>query len=662
MKKAKRILMIVLASVVALMSLAAVACVSDDSSTTAEPTLTLTEKADVYLGSTLKLEAKLTGSDETIVWSSTNTDVATVENGIVTPVAEGTTNIFAKAAGLSKYCKVTVKNGDSLTVSPETMELVTGEIAGGTGKVSMPLEITATDKGQKVENPTLSYETSNDKVATAENGIVTATGVGKATITVKYEVNGKTLEKMIEVTVTKPTKEISAVENYIELGVDGDTVDFTIADGVTIPEGAKLYDKAEEDKREIAYVFEDGKVKLNKYSAEKIDGIDKYQLFSGERTLVFDDGKVEYNLTITVYTKVIMTAQQLRGTTDSKADPIERTKGIRFYSLHDRDTSRTAYLARAFVAGYNGATGNCSGGLGVEWWNAADQAAGIPIPEGVDPANRNKGTTEAAGDSAYIYKFGGYFVLGADLDMSVNGARGNMYDWAGYNANGNNWEVAVIDLDSNNTDVFGFHGIIDGKGHTISHFKVQKNNGSAFGINVGATGIVRNIAFDDVEMGQQQCGIVAFGCKGTVENITVNNCLISKADNTNAGRFDARGTIAGKPEGGKFRNIFIYNVYYKEGLTWGQYTGGIVGYGKGTYSDIYVIGTTKLCKDATAENPRATDGIDTVKGFDTVADYNAANIDFSNWNKDLWEIKDVTMGEGETAVTLKMPVLKVIEL
>ena len=49
-------------------------------------------------------------TDKTVLWSSANTGVATVDNGIVTPVAPGTTDIIAKTAdqGLVSKCKVTV--------------------------------------------------------------------------------------------------------------------------------------------------------------------------------------------------------------------------------------------------------------------------------------------------------------------------------------------------------------------------------------------------------------------------------------------------------------------------------------------------------------------------------------------------------------------------
>ena len=148
-----------------------------------------------------------------------------------------------------------------------------------------------------------------------------------------------------------------------------------------------------------------------------------------------------------------------------------------------------------------------------------------------------------------------------------------------------------------------------------------------------------------------------------MENITVTNCAISKADNASAGRYDARGVLAGKPEGGRYHNIFVNNVYYTSAAgEWGQYTGGLVGYGKGEYSDCYVIGTTKLCKDSAAENPRATDNVDSVKGFATAADYKAEKLSFTAWDANVWETKTITVGEGESAVEIVVPVLKVQEL
>ena len=70
----------------------------------------------IFIEETAELTATISPSDATnknIKWSSTNTNVATVENGIVTAIAPGTTTIVATAEDDSTIiasCEITVKN------------------------------------------------------------------------------------------------------------------------------------------------------------------------------------------------------------------------------------------------------------------------------------------------------------------------------------------------------------------------------------------------------------------------------------------------------------------------------------------------------------------------------------------------------------------------
>ena len=63
-------------------------------------------------GGTANLTATVTPSnatDNTVWWSTSNQSVATVSNGTVTAVGEGTASIYAAAGGKTATCQVTVK-------------------------------------------------------------------------------------------------------------------------------------------------------------------------------------------------------------------------------------------------------------------------------------------------------------------------------------------------------------------------------------------------------------------------------------------------------------------------------------------------------------------------------------------------------------------------
>lgn len=86
-------------------------CGSDDSGVVSPTAITLSSTTiSVTEGAADTLTATLTPTDATgtITWASQNTAVATVNGGIVTGVAEGTTTIVATCGSLTATCAVTV--------------------------------------------------------------------------------------------------------------------------------------------------------------------------------------------------------------------------------------------------------------------------------------------------------------------------------------------------------------------------------------------------------------------------------------------------------------------------------------------------------------------------------------------------------------------------
>lgn len=130
-------------------------------------------------------------ADDSIVWSSSKTDVATVDgNGKITAINPGTAVITAASKvrpTLKADCTVTVNSSvihvTGVSVSPDTLTLYEGDSQ----------TIIATITPSNAENKIMSWSSSNDSVATVNaSGNVVARSIGTATITVTTNDGGHT--------------------------------------------------------------------------------------------------------------------------------------------------------------------------------------------------------------------------------------------------------------------------------------------------------------------------------------------------------------------------------------------------------------------------------------------------------------------------------------
>ena len=114
------------------------------------------------------------GKTHEYTWTSSNETVATVEGGNVTAVAVGTATITVSSAGVSATCAVTVEEEDVfLVLSRDRANLA----VGGT------LELTASLTNGSPLPAEISWTSSDDTVASVEDGTITARKAGTAIIT-----------------------------------------------------------------------------------------------------------------------------------------------------------------------------------------------------------------------------------------------------------------------------------------------------------------------------------------------------------------------------------------------------------------------------------------------------------------------------------------------
>lgn len=118
-------------------------------------------------------------SNQEVVWSSANTKVAKVSsNGLVVPVGSGTTIVTCttKDGEYTAYCVIKVNAIKVLGVQLNKTNLVANKGASFT--------LVATVVPSNATNPGVTWKSTNTNVATVQNGIVKAVGVGTCEIKV----------------------------------------------------------------------------------------------------------------------------------------------------------------------------------------------------------------------------------------------------------------------------------------------------------------------------------------------------------------------------------------------------------------------------------------------------------------------------------------------
>ena len=120
--------------------------------------------------------------NKTVSWSTSDPSVATVANGLVTAVKEGSATITVTTAdgGKTATCAVTVST-DVIPVTGIKLNMETADLEEG-----KTLQLEAILEPANTTERNVSWKSSNTEVATvSENGLVTGVSAGEATITAK---------------------------------------------------------------------------------------------------------------------------------------------------------------------------------------------------------------------------------------------------------------------------------------------------------------------------------------------------------------------------------------------------------------------------------------------------------------------------------------------
>ena len=189
-----------------------------------------------------------TATDKAVTWESSDTAVATVENGVVTAVAAGNATITAKAGEKTATCAVTVTNpsnsgsssggGGSSTpryavTVPDKTENGSLSVSSKNAKKGSDVTITATpDKGYEVDD-IVAKDAKGNKLTLKDNGDGTYTFTMPAS---KVTVTAAFAEKKAEpIAPEKLFADVSAEEYYYE------AVKWASENGVTGGIGENLF-------------------------------------------------------------------------------------------------------------------------------------------------------------------------------------------------------------------------------------------------------------------------------------------------------------------------------------------------------------------------------------------------------------------------------------
>ena len=167
------------------------------------------------VGGTQQLTADIYPADTTdknIVWSTSESSVATVSNGLVTAIAVGTTTITAQNGSQTATCLV--------TVDPILAEQVILSETNVSVNVGASLALSASVYPVETTDQNIVWASLNDNIATVANGVVTGVAPGSTVITATCG----SVVASCNVTVLLPATSVTLNETTLDMFV-GDIFD-----------------------------------------------------------------------------------------------------------------------------------------------------------------------------------------------------------------------------------------------------------------------------------------------------------------------------------------------------------------------------------------------------------------------------------------------------
>lgn len=184
----------------------------------------VTPELELEIGESVQAEVTTSRKNAPVFWSIRDENIASVNNkGVITALASGETVCYAQFSGETAMCLVIVKEQSAV---PELSIVVPYDKNQVFLYPEKTLNLNAMVKlgDELVSDATLEYTVADAQIATVENGVVTAKGVGDTTVTITATSNGQTATTVVSVQV------INTVKAVKEVTISGQKTTFAIGD------------------------------------------------------------------------------------------------------------------------------------------------------------------------------------------------------------------------------------------------------------------------------------------------------------------------------------------------------------------------------------------------------------------------------------------------
>lgn len=255
-----------------------------------ETSVSLKTSATIQLAATVLPED---ADDPSVIWSSNNESVATVHDGLVTAVAPGSTIITCASAdgGAKAECSVTVTKPILIAYIELNHHMIVIE-PQATRQLSANIYFNA-------DNPTVTWSSSNERIATVVDGMVTAKAIGTAFIRC-IAADGSGKKDSCKVIVRNDRSGTENGHAYVDLGLSSGTLWAATNIGASTPEGfGNYYSWGETEVKDVyseysyEYCYYDTD-ELTKYCIDRQFGHDGYVDYMSTLNLQDDAANVNW--------------------------------------------------------------------------------------------------------------------------------------------------------------------------------------------------------------------------------------------------------------------------------------------------------------------------------------------------------------------------------